>query len=176
MSDASDRTDAIAIVTTMVQPSVAPTLTTPELEAEVDRAKLASNWAINTAYAAGSVVVVGNGHAYEVVQPGTSQSTALSVNDWPVHSGAMVCDGNSNPRLTWREIGTAAFNPRIAGSEFNVYDIERAARECWLLKARKSSQFIDADSEPKISQMYERCSKIAGGFRPFRRQLVLVRA
>jgi hypothetical protein len=176
MSDASDRSDAITIVNTLVQSAVAPTLTSTEIETEIDRAKLASRWAINTAYVAGSVIVVGNGHAYQVEQPGTSQATELIANDWPIYSGALIGDGASNPQLTWREIGTARFNPRIVGAEYNVYDIERAAHTCWLLKARKSSQFIDADGEPEISQMYKRCTEIANSFRPFRREISVVRA
>lgn len=174
MSDASDKTDAITIVTSLVQPDVAPVLTEDEIEAEVDRAKLASTWAVNTAYVAGNVVVVGNGHAYEVVQPGTSQSTVLTANDWPVYSGAMVGDGNSNPQLTWREIGTAAFNPQIAGAEFNVYDIQRAARECWKLKARKASALPDYD-EMTLSQLRKHCLQEANTFHAFRRPISLVR-
>src|SRR5688572_20174938 len=142
MSDATDRIIAIKAVSDLIQPDVDPTLTIGEVELEVDRSRLASTWAINTAYNIGNVIVVGNGHAYEVEQGSTSQSTVLSVNDWPAYSGAMVGDGNSNPQLRWREIGTAQFNPRIAGAEYNVYDIERAAKALARIKMVRCAQFV----------------------------------
>ncbi len=174
MSDATDKIVAIKAVSDLVQPDVAPTLTTGEVELEVSRARLASTWAINTAYSIGSVIVVGNGHAYQVEQAGTSQSTILSVNDWPIHTGASVGDGTSNPQLRWREIGTAAFNPRIAGAEYNVYDIERAAKALARIKMVRCAQFIQ-DGDVSFQQMYDHWKEQWGYFRPFRRPIELVR-
>jgi hypothetical protein len=174
MSDATDRIVAIKAVSDLIQPDVAPTLTTGEVELEVDRAKLASTWAVNTVYSASKVIVVGNGHAYQVVQSGTSQATALSVNDWPAYNGAMFGDGNSSPQLQWREIGTAAFNPRISGAEFNVYDIERAAKALARIKMVRCAQFIQ-DGDVSFQQMYDHWKEQWEYFRPFRRQIELVR-
>jgi hypothetical protein len=174
LSDATDRIVAIKAVADLVQPDVAPTLTTGEVELEVDRAKLASYWAINTAYSLGNVIVVGNGHAYEVVQAGTSQSTLLTANDWPVYAGVVVGDGTSNPQLRWREIGTAQFNPGIFGAEYNVYDINRAAKRCCELKASQSAALVD-NGDVSASQIRKHWLEQAARFRPFRRPITLVR-
>jgi hypothetical protein len=175
MSDNQDRLVAIKAVSDLIQPDVAPTLTLGEVELEVDRAKLASTWAINTAYLPGAVIVVGNGHAYQVEQAGTSQSTTLNVNDWPTHTGALIGDGTSNPQLRWREIGTAMFNPRIAQAEYNVYDIERAAKALARIKMTRCAQLIQDDTV-YFQQMYDHWKEQWQYFRPFQRQLELVRS
>jgi hypothetical protein len=174
MSDATDRIVAIKAVSDLIQPDAAPTLTIGEVELEVDRAKLAGTWAVNTAYKTGAVVVVGNGRAYQVQQAGTSQATVLSANDWPAYEGALLGDGNSNPQLLWREIGTAQFNPRIAGAEFNVYDIERAAKALARIKMVRCAQFVN-DGDVSFKQMYDHWKEQWEHFRPFRRQIELVR-
>jgi len=174
MSDATDRIVAIKAVSDLIQPDVAPTLTMGEVELEVDRAKLANSWTINTNYSAGSVIVVGNGHAYQVEQAGTSQATVVNVNDWPIYTGSLIGDGTSNPQLRWREIGTAMFNPRIAGAEYNVYDIERAAKALARIKMVRCAQFIQ-DGDVSFQQMYDHWKEQWQYFRPFQRQIELVR-
>jgi hypothetical protein len=174
LSDATDKEAALEAVIARCQPNAVPILEVTEVIAEITRAQLATTWTINTVYIAGKVVVVGNGRAYQCVQPGTSQSTALGANDWPAYSGALLGDGNSNPQLQWREIGTAEFNPGIAGAEFNVYDINRAAKECCLLHARKAAELVQT-GETSFQQIYDHWVEQAKTFRPFRRQIALVR-
>lgn len=175
-TDAAYFRNAIFEVNELVPMDVAPALTTIQIEKKVKASRLASTWAPSTVYNAGDVVVpiIRTNHAYECIQPGTSGTTLTGYNDWPLRTGATFSDGGSNPVLTWREIGTARFNPRIAGAEYNIYDIERAARECCLLKASKAAQLIDRDDN-SLSQIRKHWLEEATRFRPFRRQLELVR-
>lgn len=172
MSDATDRIVAIKAVIDRVQPDVAPTLTQGEIELEVDRAKLASTWTINTTYNLGDAIVppTRNGRVYITVQPGTSHTVAHAYTDW--RDG--FTEGSSSPQLRWEEVGSAMFNPTITGAEWNIYDINKAARECWLLKARKATQMID-DGDVAFAQFRDNCLKEAEKFRPFARQIQLVR-
>lgn len=174
--DGSDRTLAVKAVIDRVHPDVMPKLSQGEIELEVDRAQLVKVWQPNTSYKVGEVVVPSerNGHSYVCVQPGTSQSGLRDYFDWPDESGWQFGDGNSNPGLIWEECGTDRFNPSVFGAETNIYDINRAARECWKLKARKASQMI-ADGDVSFDQLHKNCLEHAGSFRPFRRQAVAVR-
>jgi hypothetical protein len=160
------------MVIDLVQPDVTPTLTQGEVELEVDRAQLARTWTINTSYGLGSAVVPPdrNGVVYITAQPGTSHSVAHAYSDW----ADGFTEGPSSPQLRWQEVGTAMFNPGIAGAEWNIYDINRAARECWLLKARKAAQLLD-DGDVRFSQIRKNCLEEADKFRPFRRAIELVR-
>lgn len=172
MSDASDRIVAIKAVIDRVQPNAAPELTQGEIELEVDRAKLASTWTINTTYALGDAIIPPsrNGRVYIVTQPGTSHSVAHAYTDW--RDG--FTEGSSNPQLRWEEVGSAMFNPGITGAEWNVYDINKAARECWMLKARKVSSLPDT-GDTSFSQLYKHCVEQAQKYKPFARQIQLVR-
>lgn len=174
MSDATDRIVAIKAVSDLIQPDVAPTLTTGEVELAVDRAKLAGTWAVNTAYSLGNVVVVGNGHAYQCTQAGTSQAAPRDVTEWPAHPGAVLSDGGSGPQLLWEEIGTGRFNPGIAEAEYNVYDINRAAKALARIKMVRCAQFIQ-DGDVNFQQMYDHWKEQWNSFRPFRRPVELVR-
>jgi len=186
MSDTTDRVVAIKAVIDRVQPDVAPTLTQGEIELEVDRARLVQTWQPNTAYRIGDVVVpeIRNGHSYVCVQPGTSQATARGYFDWPsdngvgfggyMSGGSCFSDGNSDPQLIWETCGTDRFNPGIWGAETNIYDIARAAQQCWVIKSRKTSQFVD-DGDVLFEQMFKHCVAMANSFHPFRRQAQLVR-
>ena len=177
MADADDRTAAILVVTDRVQSSIAPPLTEDEIAAEVDRAQLATTWAANTEYSIRAIIVlpIRNGHSYECVQPGISSTGAFNFTDWPTRPGSQRAEGSSSPALTWEEIGTDCFNPGVFGQEANVYDINRASRECWLLKARKASQLID-NGDVSLSHMYKHCTEQADRFYPFRRQIQVIRA
>jgi hypothetical protein len=174
--DATDRANALTVLRDLAQETAAPTLTPDEVEAILDRCKFASTWIANKAYNVGDKVVpaVRNGHYYICTQPGTSQSTAKAFTDWSTVFGQGFSEGSSDPLLTWEEAGSDLFNPGTAGCERNVYDLGRAARECWLLKSRKSTQAID-NGEFSFSQWHEHCLKQAAMFYPIRRQVYLAR-
>lgn len=176
LTDASDRTKAIKAVMDRVQPDAQPTLTQGEIELEVDRAQLAKVWQPDTVYKFNDVVVPveRNGLAYVCVQPGTSKSGSYGFYDWPGASGVYFGDGGGNPGLVWEVAGHDRFNGAIFGCENNIYDINRACRECWLKKARYCSDMLD-DADINFSEIRKNCLAHAGEFRPFKRQAVLVR-
>ena len=167
---------AIKAVSDLIQPDVAPTLATGEVELEIDRSRLASTWTINTAYSIGDVVVpeIRNGHSYECLQPGTSQASARTYTEWSVYSGAVIGDGSSDPQLIWQEVGTDRFNPGIFQAETNIYDINRAAKALARIKMRRCAQFIQ-DGDVSYQQMYDHWKEQVEMFRPFRRPIQLVR-
>ena len=172
--DSTDRANAVSILIDLVQPVTAPLITMPELELELDRAKLASTWTPNTAYRLGDIAVSRFGHAYECIQPGTSQANARTFNDWPRWNGVTFGDGSSDPQLIWLEIGSDRFNPGFAGEQTNIYDISRAAKACCTMKMQRAAQMID-DGDVIFSQLYKHWRERANDFRPFRRPIELVR-
>jgi hypothetical protein len=179
LSDATDRTVAIKAVSDLVQPDVAPTLTTGEIELAVDRSRLAYNWTVNTFYKIGDVVVpptveTKTGKSYECIRPGTSRSTPRTFDDWPCHVGAVFTDGSSSPQLTWKEVGTDRFNPDTWGAETNVYDIQLAAKRLARIKRTQCAQFIQ-DGDVSYQQMYDHWTEEEKKFKPFRRPIQLVR-
>ncbi len=176
MADEDDRLVAIQAVLDLVQPDVAPGLTQGEIELEVDRARLARTYEIDTEYRIGEVIVppVRNGHVYVVTQPGTSGLTLPAYTAWLTSGDASFYDGSSNPRLTFEELGGDLFNEAVFGAETNIYDINRAARQCWKLKARKASQFIN-EGDVSFEQIYRHCLEQAESFIPYRRETLLAR-
>jgi hypothetical protein len=78
VSDASDRTAALARLTQFVQPAVEPVLTTgsasTELETILDKHRRATTYAPGVYYAHGQIVLptIRNGHKYRCVQAGVS--------------------------------------------------------------------------------------------------------
>lgn len=160
MSDATDRTAALALLTEYLQPTVAPVLTTTASSGEVDvlldRNRRAQTWVANTAYAVGAVMVpiTRNGHRYRAIQPGTSQTGTPAFTFWPTTSGATVTEGASNPILTWIEDGPDGAN---------IYDVRRAAYEGWRLKAQKASQFIQA-GDLSFQHVYDHCIQMSNQF------------
>lgn len=175
MPDFEDRLIAIQAVTDRVQPNVEPALSTGEIELEVDRARLCSTWQPNTAYKIGDVIVpaIRNGHAYQCVQPGTSKSGSYLYTDWPQSFGWTIGDGNSDPQLIWEEVGTDRFNGSIYGAETNIYDIAKACQQCWLIKARRATEFVD-EGDTSDEQLYKHCMEQVSLFRPFSRPARIV--
>lgn len=176
MSDVADRIVAIKAVMDNVPPDVAPVTTIGELELAVDRSKIASTWTTNTLYKVGAIVKPAeeNGHSYECIQRGTSQSTAHNYLDWPVRYGAQYAEGNSNPVLIWEEAGTDQFNAGFAEAETNIYDINLASLRCCRNKMRLSAQLIQ-DGDTHFEQIYEHWKNESKKYRPFTRPLELVR-
>lgn len=160
MSDATDRTAALALLTENLQPTVAPTLTTTantgEVDVILDRNRRARTWAVNTAYVAGDVVLppLRNGHRYRCTVPGTSALVDPGVSFWPTTSGAVFSEGASSPALTWVEDGL---------QYQNIYDVRRATYEGWRLKAQKASQLV-ATGGSQFDQIYKHCTEMADRF------------
>lgn len=175
LSDNSERTVAVRAVLDRVQPQATPTLTQGQVELEVDRARAASVWAANTFYPAGVEVVppVRNGFAYVSCNPGTSGGS-VSQTDWPRVFGESFIDGQSDTMLEWECAGSDRYNAGVAGAETVLYDIGRAARQCWLIKARKAAEMIDK-GDLRFSQVHDRCVDHANSFEPFTRPARIVR-
>jgi len=177
-SDATDRANAILLLSEWVQIDVVPTLTQNEIETILDRHKIASTWTSSTPYAIGQMILppVRNGWSYLVVQPGTSSSVTPDYSQWSRYLGARVTDGSSVPALILEVAGSDAIYRAIPSNppSVNVYDVRGAARECWQLKLRRVTQFIDV-ADLNFSQVYEHCSEMVKEFRPIRWPLELVR-
>jgi len=177
LSENSERTVAIVLVMDRVQPNAAPKLRQAQIELEVDRALLAATWQANTFYPAGVEVLppVRNGYAYLALNAGTSRATAISQSDWQSEPFESFSDGHSDSMIEWENVGSDRYNEGITGVETNPYDINRAARACWLIKAQLASQMID-DGDLRFSQLHEQCINHAASFQPFQRAARFVRA
>ena len=149
MSDATDRTAALARLTLLVQPTVEPTLTTTPTTGEVDvildSHKIGSRWVTATALNIGDVIfpTVRNGHRYEVITAGTTTTEPV----WPTSSVSTITLG-----AEFQEIG-----PDSA----NVYDVRAAARECWELKAAKATEFISSQDSGSEQMIFDHCVSMA---------------
>lgn len=167
---------AIKLVIDRVLPDAAPELSIAQVELEVDRSKIASEWTANTLYQIGAIVVppVRNGHSYEAVEGGTS-GAELAAAAYSLGLGSRFYDGSSNPRLTWRESGFGdRFNGGIPGYEFGVYDIGLACQQLWAIKERYCTQFV-SEGDTSFEQLYEHCKEQRARFRPFRRPITLAK-
>lgn len=158
MSDATDRTAARVTLLRHIQAPVAPVLDTAddgEVDEILDANKIASTWVASTAYVVGQIIMptVRNGHKYRCAVAGTSGTTQPS---WLTSQGVLQTEGTSNPSLQWEEWG-----PQVP----NVYDVNAAARECWLLKQRKASEFITVDGTA-FDAIYKHCGEMAASFVP----------
>lgn len=174
LSDNSERSIAIIAALARVQHQAAPKITQGVVELEIDRARMAQVWAANTFYAAGVEIVppVRNGYAYRSILPGVSRS-AVTLTDWPTDYGETFRDGQDDSMLEWENVGSAVFNGGISGAETIPYDIRRAARQCWLIKARLASQMVD-DGDLSYGQLHTNCLAHANSFQPFRRHTRIV--
>lgn len=158
--DATERANALSLLTRWVQPDTAPELTQTEIESTLDDNRRASVWAASTAYVPGSVIVptVKTGRRYRCIVGGTSGATEPFTGSerWPTADGARVTEGDSSPQLTWQEDG-----PEYT----SLYDIRQAAYECCDLKAQKSAQFIQA-GDLHMEMVYEHWVKQRDNFMP----------
>src|SRR5690242_18315281 len=140
----------------MLQPDVAPTLTTDEVDdlfrlakrvdwAAVDPDDYA-DWTAGTAFSANAACVptVRNGFLY-TASAGTSGATEPV---WPTTVGATVHDGG----VVWTNAGSAPWTP--------TYDLYLAAAEGWRWKATKVVAQFDVKAgsvDAKRSQVYDAC-------------------
>ena len=156
--DASDRANAVTVLSDWAQINVAPVLEQSEIEAILDRCKRASTWTSLTAYNPGDVILptVRTGHRYICVIGGTSGATEpFTGNDrWPITQGSKVTETGST--LTWQEDG-----PEYR----SLYDVRQAAYECWDLKTRKATQFVQA-GDLHMEMVFSQCAKQRDNFMP----------
>ncbi len=150
MSDATDRTAALATLRLYVQDTVEPTLSSTELDTLIDGNKRASTWIASTAYNYGDVIrpTIRNGHYFRCVQAGTSGATEP---DWPKSLSTTITEGASNPILTWQEAGP---------DRANIYDVRTAIHQGWVVKASKASVLYKTDqsgSSFEHQQIYMHC-------------------
>ena len=156
--DATDRANALTILSRWAEINVVPVLEQSRIEEILDDNKRASVWTSLTAFNPGDVIhpTVSTGRRYRCIVGGTSSATEPftgSVVTWPITSGAQVTDGAT---LVWQEDGPAYLN---------LYDIRQAAYECWDEKVSKSTQFIQA-GDLHMEMVYEHCVKQRDNFTP----------
>lgn len=146
----------------MTQSSVAPALTTAEIEELLDLGRRADqygiapdyhdDWAASTVYAQGAVVVppTRNGHYYTVTVAGTSGAAQPT---WPTTAGATVVNGT----VTFQQSGTTSWEP--------TYALNAAAAEGYRWKAAKLAAEFDvavgAGTSFKRSQKYQQLMDLA---------------
>ena len=156
--DATERSNALATLNEWAQMDVVPLLLEPEIEAILDRCKRASIWTSATAYNPNDIILptVRTGHRYRCIVSGTSGATEPFTGDdrWPTSAGATVTETGS--LLTWKEDG-----PEYP----SLYDVRQAAYECWDLKTRKASQFMQT-GDLHFEMVYSQCVKQRDNFTP----------
>lgn len=102
----------------------------------------------STAYSYGDTVIpaTANGRVYECVTAGTSASTAPAFPAFGYQRlGQQIVDGT----VKWRDVGAA---------HAERYDINAAARECWLWRAQQLSSKFDYSADGQSmnrSQLYD---------------------
>lgn len=127
-----------------------PQIPTPVVTALVEASSRAGTRAASTAYSVGNKAVpaLANGRIYQAIQGGSSGS-ALPV--WPTVTGRgqrvgqRVVDGT----VIWIDIGAA--HP-------DIYDVNAAARSCWLWRASQlttKTDISDGQLSIKRSQLYD---------------------
>lgn len=150
MSDATERTSAIAKVTLHAATADQPTLTAGEVEGIVDGCKRAATWVAGTAYVIGAMIrpITPNGHYYRAVQGGTSGTTEPT---WPKGRQSQVQDGLSDPVLIWEEAGQ---------EKSSIYNVSLAIHQAWQLKAARAAQLVRLEGQ-NYQMVYEHCLEMA---------------
>lgn len=143
MTDAEDRECALNELITLVQPNSLPKLTSSELDEAIDHNQRARRWRASFTLAVSAVVMptVRNGHAYRVLEGGT---TGASEPTWPTGADETIVNGS----VIFVE----------AGPDFtSVYNVRGAAEECWGLKERKAIEL--SVGGPDLAKISEQCQE-----------------
>ncbi len=175
-TDSEDRDAAYDILEEWAQASVAPILSPTDLDLILERHKRATRWSATTAYGVGQLMIppTRNGRVYRCIQPGTS-TDSRSYLEFPT-SGIAWGDGTSDPILLWEDCGPDfVLSYDMDASHVNVYDIISAAKECWKMKRRKTTQFIQA-GDLNFQQVHEHCVAEEARFSPKTFQSRVMRA
>ena len=146
----------MALLIKKVAPDEEPVLSDEDLYGLLDRAAVATVWTAATAYSYGDVILptTRDGHRYRVVTPGTSDSTEPT---WNTEQAGYTTDGDD---LVWQEDGR---------QYSDLWDIDRAAHEGWLLKASLAAsdyEFTDSGLNLKRQQVAAGCRAQAKCFAP----------
>jgi hypothetical protein len=125
--------EALAALRRKCAPDAQPQLSNDELRACLADARRYAPHAVNTEVVIGARVVSAspsNGRLYRCVAAGT---TGASAPTFPLsgYMGARVSDGSA---VLWEDIGPAPASP---------WDITRAAKLAWLMKADKDAAAMD---------------------------------
>ena len=160
MSDATDRTTAIARVKLYTAYASEPALTDAEVETIVDECTRGLTWVNNTAYVVGTIIrpTVGNGHSYLCIQAGTSAVLLADEPEWSEVTANIIEDGVSDPVLQWQENGYVSPS---------AYDVPLAIHKAWTIKAARAAEWVSS-REGKWSDVYAHCIQMAAQTAPFK--------
>lgn len=178
--DATDRSNALALLLRWIQPHVIPPLKTDQIEAILDSHKVATTYQPNTFYPVGTKILSPLprvGIWYLVTHPGTSHAAGRAFSAWPTRYGVEFSDGQSDPQLVLEAQDSDAIfraNPSDP-SLVNCYDVRGAARECIQLRLQLGSQMID-DGDQLFSQISANLHKLLEQYYPIRFPISVARA
>src|SRR5690348_11303613 len=129
-----------------------PTLSDPEVEALLVATVRGSAWVTDTAYTVGQVVIptTRNGHAYRVLQAGTSGATEPG---WSLLPGGVVSDGST---LLYAEIGP---------DWGELYDLRRATYQAFRLKLSKASTYLTVGGDGQTVNLQQIVQNLEGNAR-----------
>lgn len=177
--DATDRSNALALLLRWIEKDVVPPLDQDKIEAILESHKVASTWKANTFYAMGQKLLppVRNGWWYEVLQPGTSQSSNRPYNQWPIRYGSQFGDGSSDPQLILEVAGEdEIFRAEPSNPQsINCYDVRGAARECVQQRLQLGVQYVD-EGEISFDQLTKHLEGLLKRFYPIRFPVKVMRA
>ena len=150
--------EAITRLARVVAASEEPVIEPAELQAILEETAFAETRANSTAYSVGDKVVPAtrNGRIYECYVAGTSGSSAP---DWPDTGGIgdRVSDGTT---LVWVDIGNA---------HDYLYDLNAAAKECWIRRAARVSSAVtvsDGGASVDTGSLQAHCLRMAAKYDP----------
>jgi hypothetical protein len=156
---AQQRTAAVALVVLNCQIAVEPAVTQAEIEAAIDKYKMADIWTLSTPYTVGDVVLptARNGHRYRCVKGGTSGATEP---DWLTRDGATITDGSGETAMRWQE----------AGMDYaNVFDVDGCCFEVLGWKVKRCAVAIDQRlpvGALNASQIYDHWKELRAQYAP----------
>ncbi|HEX8289817.1 MAG TPA: hypothetical protein VF556_17680 [Pyrinomonadaceae bacterium] len=150
--------EAIDYVKLHAQTESFPALESAMVESVVRRHQRASIWTADTDYKIGDKVqpTVPNGHFYECVSPGQSDSVEP---DWTLSTHSRMTEFASD--LVWRECET--------DFDGNIYNLRSAVHEAWILKAGCSANQFDVSIDQQKwhrSQVHDHCLSMAQRYIP----------
>ncbi len=154
MSDATEREEALALLIDWAEPSVSPTLTFEgegnELEAILDRHRVAVTWSSGIEIKAGQVIRPTTSHS-RWFRAKTGGTTGASEPSWPSNGNSSFFDND----ILFEDGGEAGES---------IYDVRAAAWEAWDKKARKSSKFPSMTGT-NVATIHDHCVQMRDSFR-----------
>jgi hypothetical protein len=167
---------AHALVAQQCAPTVDPIISDAEIDAILTRLATTTIWLPSTAYVVGQVVIptAPLGRVFRCVLPGMSDTFEP---EWLI---APHYTGTVNPLGAWWGVGPLPFVGNVVTTPWfwglgdgscawrdfgafagELYDVQRATYEAWMLKAQKASSRVDSSLGGGItareSQTYQQC-------------------